>query len=97
MLAKAHRWFYTDRVDASRLRLHAVERVRRVAAAFGAIIDEPHFDLAIRPDDRLWAQISQAVTDAEDHPKFGCAGDQALAARAFRGDRPASFRPVWPA
>ena len=56
MLAKVRRWFYTDRVDASRLRLHAVERVRRVAAAFGAIIDEPHFDLAIRPDDRLWAR-----------------------------------------
>ena len=30
------RWFYTHHVDAPRLGLHAVERVLRVAAEFGA-------------------------------------------------------------
>jgi heptosyltransferase I len=49
------RWFYTDRVDASRLHLHAVERVRRVAAAFGASMPEPRFDLPIAPDHARWA------------------------------------------
>jgi heptosyltransferase I len=50
------RWFYTHRVDASRLRLHAVERVRRVAAAFGASISEPRFDLPIAPEHTRWAR-----------------------------------------
>ncbi len=50
------RWFYTDRVDASRLRLHAVERVRRVAAAFGARIAEPRFDLPTTPEHAGWAR-----------------------------------------
>jgi heptosyltransferase I len=48
-------WFYTDRVDASRLRLHAVDRVRRVAAAFGANMPEPRFDLPIAPEHTRWA------------------------------------------
>jgi heptosyltransferase-1 len=49
------RWFYTDRVDASRLRLHAVERVRRVAAAFGATVPEPQFSLASAGEHARWA------------------------------------------
>jgi lipopolysaccharide heptosyltransferase I len=49
------RWFYTHRVDASRLRLHAVERIRRVAAVFGAFLDEPRFDLPISPEHACWA------------------------------------------
>jgi lipopolysaccharide heptosyltransferase II len=41
------RWFYTDTVDASRLRLHAVERIKRIAAAFGAGISEAEFNLPV--------------------------------------------------
>ncbi len=50
------RWFYTDRVDASRLRLHAVERVRRVAAAFGASMAEPQFGLTVATEHAEWAR-----------------------------------------
>jgi lipopolysaccharide heptosyltransferase II len=49
------RWFYTDTVDASRLRLHAVERTRRVAATFGANITEPEFNLPISAVETGWA------------------------------------------
>ena len=35
------RWFYTHRVDAPRLGLHAVDRVLRVAAEPGADVSEP--------------------------------------------------------
>jgi heptosyltransferase-1 len=49
------RWFYTDRVDASRLHVHAVERVRRVALAFGASMAEPRFELPIAPEHARWA------------------------------------------
>ena len=48
-------WFYTDRVDASRLHVHAVERDRRVALAFGASMAEPRFDLPIAPEHARWA------------------------------------------
>lgn len=50
------RWFYTHRVDAPRNALHAVERVKRVAAALGAVIDEPRFDPPIADADRAWAR-----------------------------------------
>jgi lipopolysaccharide heptosyltransferase I len=50
------RWFYTDSVDASRLRVHAVDRVGRVAAAFGATLGEPRFDLPIGIESTQWAQ-----------------------------------------
>ena len=50
------RWFYTDRIDASRLRVHAVERVRRVAAAFGADMTDPRFGVPIRPEHSRWAR-----------------------------------------
>jgi lipopolysaccharide heptosyltransferase I len=55
------RWFYTDLVDASRLRLHAVERTRRVAAAFGGEMAEPQFDLAISADHARWATETLAA------------------------------------
>jgi heptosyltransferase-1 len=42
-------------VDAPRLGLHAVERVLRVAAALGADVSEPCFNLPIAEKDRSWA------------------------------------------
>jgi lipopolysaccharide heptosyltransferase I len=54
------RWFYTDLVDAPRLRLHAVERVQRVARALGADASDPRFHLPIRDDDRRWARETLA-------------------------------------
>ena len=50
------RWLYTDTVDASRLQLHAVERTQLVAAAFGARMAEPRFDLPISADENRWAR-----------------------------------------
>jgi heptosyltransferase-1 len=50
------RWFYTHRVDAPRLGLHAVERVLRVAAALGADVSEPCFNVPIAEKDRSWAR-----------------------------------------
>ena len=41
------RWFYTHRIDAPRLGIHAVDRVLRVAAALGADVTEPRFNLPI--------------------------------------------------
>jgi lipopolysaccharide heptosyltransferase I len=52
------RWFYTDVVDAPRLSLHAVERVRRVAQALGAAFSEPRFRLPISEGDRRWARAT---------------------------------------
>jgi lipopolysaccharide heptosyltransferase I len=49
-------WFYTDHVDSPRLGLHAVARVQRVAAAFGADASEPEFRLPIREIDLHWAR-----------------------------------------
>jgi lipopolysaccharide heptosyltransferase I len=50
------RWFYTAQVEAPRLALHAVERVRRVAHALGAEMAEPRFNLPITEAHRSWAQ-----------------------------------------
>jgi heptosyltransferase I len=55
-------WFYTDRIDASRLRLHAVERIQTVAAAFGARMPKPQFDLPISADDVRWARQTLAAS-----------------------------------
>jgi ADP-heptose:LPS heptosyltransferase len=52
------RWFYTDFVDAPRLSVHAVERVQRVARAFGADCSEPRFGLPISEDDLRWAEAA---------------------------------------
>jgi lipopolysaccharide heptosyltransferase I len=54
------RWFYTHRVEAPRLGIHAVDRARRVAVALGADLTEPRFNLAITPEDRRWAQQALA-------------------------------------
>jgi len=54
------RWFYTDVVDAPRLSLHAVERVRRVAQAFGACLAEPRFRVPVGEGDRCWARATLA-------------------------------------
>jgi heptosyltransferase-1 len=50
------RFFYTDLVEAPRLRLHAVERIQRVARALDADASQPRFNLPIREADRLWAR-----------------------------------------
>ena len=50
------RWFYTDSVDASRLRVHAVDRARRVAAAFDAPMPEPQFHLPVGDENIRWAR-----------------------------------------
>jgi lipopolysaccharide heptosyltransferase I len=50
------RWFYTDFVEAPRLGLHAVERVRRVASALGADPAEARFHLSIGEAERRWAR-----------------------------------------
>lgn len=54
------RWFYTHRIDAPRATLHAVERVRLVASAFGATIGIPRFDPPIAEADRGWARDALA-------------------------------------
>ena len=55
------RWFYTDSVDAPRLGVHAVDRVRRVAAAFGAQMTQPRFDLPIGEESIRWARQTLAA------------------------------------
>jgi len=50
------RWFYTHRVPASRLQLHAVDRVLRVVAALGLEGVEPSFHISPGDQDRLWAR-----------------------------------------
>jgi lipopolysaccharide heptosyltransferase I len=54
------RWFYTDVVDAPRLELHAVERVRRVARALGASAEAPRFKLPIGDEETRWARAALA-------------------------------------
>ncbi len=49
------RWFYTHRVDAPRLGIHAVDRALKVARAFGASEAEPRYNVPVGPDDRRWA------------------------------------------
>ncbi len=49
------RWFYTHRVDAPRLGMHAVDRALRVASRFGADDSEPLFHLPISDQARRWA------------------------------------------
>ncbi|MDR3619574.1 MAG: glycosyltransferase family 9 protein [Paludisphaera borealis] len=53
-------WFYTHRVSASRLSVHAVDRVMRVAEALGAAPAEPSFHLPIRELDEEWARKTLA-------------------------------------
>jgi lipopolysaccharide heptosyltransferase I len=50
------RWFYTDFIDAPRLKLHAVERIQRVVTALGGDASSPRFKLPIRDTHRQWAK-----------------------------------------
>jgi lipopolysaccharide heptosyltransferase I len=56
------RWFYTHRVDAPRLGIHAVDRALRVAAALGAGTVEPRFNVSISQADCDWANKLLAET-----------------------------------
>ena len=49
-------WFYTHTVDASRLGLHAVERVLRVVSALGIDRGEPSFLLPIGSQEERWSR-----------------------------------------
>ena len=54
------RWFYTHRVSAGRLQLHAVDRVLRVVTALGLEGYEPSFKICCGEQDRLWARETLA-------------------------------------
>ncbi len=47
--------FYTHRVETGGVGVHAVERLMRVAGAFGAETGRPRFVVAMSEDDRRWA------------------------------------------
>lgn len=49
------RWLYTHHIDAPRLGLHAVDRVLRVARAFGADDSAARFNLPVPDEARRWA------------------------------------------
>jgi lipopolysaccharide heptosyltransferase I len=53
-------WFYTHQVDASRTRLHAVDRILRIAAALGLEEYTPSFAIPIAEHDRRWAREALA-------------------------------------
>ena len=84
------RWFYTDAIDAPRLGLHAVERIQRVAGALRC----RRLETAVQPaDPRSRPSVGQGDAGgsavAQDRAQCGSTmGDQALAARSFRRDRP---------
>lgn len=63
-------WFYTDRVTppGSSNRVHAVDRLLAVAAAFGADISGPRPLVAVREADRTWAR---EVLAAVPRPRLG--------------------------
>ena len=46
---------YTDRVATGGVGVHAVDRLMRVAGAFGADVREPRFVVPMEDDDRRWA------------------------------------------
>lgn len=50
------RWFYTHRVHAPRLGMHAVDRALTVARSLGALVPEPCFQLPIGEEHRRWAE-----------------------------------------
>ena len=62
------------------------ERVRRVAAAFGARMPEPQFDLPISADDTRWAaETLEALPIATNRVEpWGTVADETLAPRALR-------------
>ena len=54
------RWFYTHRVDGSRLKLHAVDRIGQVALALGATDFDPTFLIPLSDEDDQWAREALA-------------------------------------
>ncbi len=54
------RWFYTHRVTAPRLGLHAVDRVGRVMAALGLKEFQPEFHISPAAQDQVWARETLA-------------------------------------
>ena len=60
-------FFYTHRVWAPRLQLHAVDRVVRVAAELGLDGFEPSFQVCPTPHDRRWAK---EVLDSVPSPRL---------------------------
>ena len=48
--------FYTHRVDTGGVKVHAVDRLLRIAEVFGADITSPRFDVPISVEDRRWAR-----------------------------------------
>jgi heptosyltransferase I len=49
------RHFYTHRIGSPGPEAHAVDRLLKVAEAFGANVDRPLFEVAIGPEDAAWA------------------------------------------
>jgi lipopolysaccharide heptosyltransferase II len=51
-------WFYTHRIGlpGSRTEIHAVDRMLALAAAFGADIGAPRWEVAVGAGDRAWAR-----------------------------------------
>jgi lipopolysaccharide heptosyltransferase II len=58
------RRFYTHQVPMPATKTHAVDRLLRVAEAFGADIIRPRFRLACTDDDRAWARATLALLPA---------------------------------
>jgi heptosyltransferase I len=54
------RWFYTERIDAPRRVLHAVERIERVVQALGGQTTDVEFNIPLSLDDRRWADTALA-------------------------------------
>jgi ADP-heptose:LPS heptosyltransferase len=52
------RHFYTHRVGSGGPETHAVDRLLKVAEAFGSDVANPRFELAIRPEDHDWALMA---------------------------------------
>jgi ADP-heptose:LPS heptosyltransferase len=53
-------WFYSHRVPTGGTSVHAVDRLLRVAEAFGAEVDAPDFRVAMSEADTLWARETLA-------------------------------------
>jgi lipopolysaccharide heptosyltransferase I len=59
--------FYSHRVVTGGTNLHAVDRLLRVASAFGADVEEPRFHAAFSDEDRRWA--AEVLADVP-HPRL---------------------------
>ena len=51
------RYCYTHRIESPGPETHAVDRLLKVAEAFGADVDRPRFEVAIGPQDSAWARM----------------------------------------